>query len=94
MLNQKTSKGAGAMTELIKNYIEKIQIGKGQSYKNLTLYQRLIKYEQIHGNCNVPSGWLNDPQLASWVVKQRQSKKKGLLKKERMKKLDEIGMRW
>jgi ARG and Rhodanese-Phosphatase-superfamily-associated Protein domain len=41
MLNQKTSKGAGAMTELIKNYIEKIQIGKGQSYKNLTLYPLL-----------------------------------------------------
>ena len=26
------------MTDLIKNYLEKIQIGKGQSYKNLTLY--------------------------------------------------------
>ena len=29
------------MTELIKNYLEKIQIGKGQPYKNLTLYPLL-----------------------------------------------------
>ena len=29
------------MTDLIKNYLEKIKIGKGQSYKNLTLYPLL-----------------------------------------------------
>ena len=29
------------MTELIKNYLEKIQIGKGQSFKNLSLYPLL-----------------------------------------------------
>ena len=26
------------MADLIKNYLEKIKIGAGQSYKNLTLY--------------------------------------------------------
>jgi len=35
---KKTAKERKPMTELIKNYFEKIQIGKGQSYKNLTLY--------------------------------------------------------
>ena len=31
------------MTELIKNYLEKIRIGKGQSYKNLTLYPVVVR---------------------------------------------------
>jgi hypothetical protein len=35
-----------------------------------------------------------DPQLGSWVVKQRYRRKKGLLKEERIRKLNEVWMRW
>ena len=34
----------------------------------------------------------SDPQLGSWVVKQRYRRKKGLLKNERIRKLDEVVM--
>jgi hypothetical protein len=57
------------------------------------MYQRLTKYKTIHGDCNVPQEWKEDPQLGSWVVKQRYRRKKGLLKEDRARKLDEVGMR-
>jgi hypothetical protein len=57
------------------------------------MYQRLVRYKEILGNCNVPSGWEDDPQLGSWVFKQRYRRKKGLLNEERIRKLDEVGMR-
>ena len=58
------------------------------------MYQRLVRYKQVHGNCNVPSEWKEDPQLGSWVVKQRYRRNKGLLKEERIRKLDKVGMMW
>jgi hypothetical protein len=58
------------------------------------MYQRQVRYKKIHGDCDVPSGWRDDPQHDSWVVKQRHLKSKELLKDERMKKLEELGMRW
>jgi hypothetical protein len=33
-------------------------------------YQKLVAYKQLHGDCNVPSSWEEDPFLASWVHKQ------------------------
>jgi hypothetical protein len=56
--------------------------------------QRLVNYKKDYGDCDVPSGWQEDPQLGSWVVRQRYLKSKGLLKDERMRKLEEVGMRW
>jgi len=58
------------------------------------MHQRLVNYKRIHGNCNVPSEWKEDPQLGSWVVKQRYQRMKGQLSDERMRKLEEAGMRW
>ena len=58
------------------------------------MYQRLVNYKSVRGDCNVPSGWQEDPQLGSWVVKLRQRRKKELLKEERISKLDEAGMGW
>jgi len=58
------------------------------------MYQRLIKYREAHGDCEVPSEWKENPQLGSWVVKQGYWGKKGLLKEDRIKKLDEVGVWW
>jgi hypothetical protein len=35
-----------------------------------------VAYKVAHGDCHVPSRWPEDPQLASWVSKQRAGKKK------------------
>jgi hypothetical protein len=32
---------------------------------------RLVAYKAEHGNCRVPVGWAEDPQLAKWVTIQR-----------------------
>jgi hypothetical protein len=65
---------------------------QGQAWNEM--FQRLIRYKEVHGDCDVPSGWKEDPQLGSWVVKQRYRGKKGLLTEERIGRLDEVGMRW
>jgi hypothetical protein len=58
------------------------------------MYQRLVKYKKVYRDCNVMSGLQSDPQLSSWVVKQRYLKSKGLLKDERVRKLKGVGMKW
>jgi hypothetical protein len=58
------------------------------------MYQRLVNYKKACGDCDVPSSWKEDPQLVSWVVKQRYWRKKGMLKEEWVRKLDEVWMIW
>jgi len=58
------------------------------------MYRRLAQYYEAYGDCDVPSGWKEDPRLGSWVVKQRYRRNKGPLKEKRINKLDEVGMRW
>jgi hypothetical protein len=36
---------------------------------------KLIEYKVAHGDCKVPVGWAEDPQLGSWVRSQRKAKK-------------------
>jgi hypothetical protein len=58
------------------------------------MYQRLVSFLKAHGVGAVPLELKGDPQLGSWVVKQRHRKRNGLLSKERVRKLDEAVMRW
>jgi hypothetical protein len=37
---------------------------------------RLAAYKVAHGDCRVPQGWAEDPQLGSWVSQQRHYKRK------------------
>jgi hypothetical protein len=36
---------------------------------------KLKEYKHVHGGCNVPQGWAEDPALANWVQHQRASKR-------------------
>jgi len=60
---------------LTKDRIQKLEaigfIWCRQDHSWNEMYQRLVKYEVAHGDCNVLSEWKADPQLGSWVVKQR-----------------------
>jgi Helicase associated domain len=58
------------------------------------MYQRLTKYKAKHGDCNIPSAFPSDPDLANWVANQRHRKKIGSLSADRVRKLDEIGFLW
>jgi hypothetical protein len=63
-------------------------------------FEDLIAYKNEHGDCNVPSQWAENKQLARWVSKQRtqyKNKEKGKKRNitdERIKQLEEIGFEW
>ena len=54
----------------------------------------LQAYKYDNGDCNVPQGYQVNPQLGSWVNKQRQNFKKGKLPAEQVRRLQELGMIW
>jgi hypothetical protein len=62
---------------------------------------RLAAYKAEHGDCNVPSRWVEDPQLGTWVGTQRKRKKQldrgkpgcGLTA-ARVAKLEALGFAW
>ena len=58
------------------------------------MYRRLVSYLKAHGVGAVPLELKGDPQLGSWVAKQRHRRKKGQLNEKRIRKLDEVGMWW
>ena len=58
------------------------------------MYGQLIAYKKIHGDCNVPRGYSDNPKLGTWVKGQRSSKKKGKLSSEKIQKLESIGFSW
>lgn len=58
------------------------------------MFQRLLVYRADFGNCNVPMGWSNDPELSIWVAHQRYQKRKKILGVCRTQRLDEVGFVW
>jgi hypothetical protein len=54
----------------------------------------LLAFKAVHGHCNVPSGYREDPSLAIWVFNSRRQRKLGVLSDDRIKQLDEIGFSW
>ena len=63
-------------------------------------FAKLKAYKQVHGHCNVPKGYEDDPQLGIWVNKQRssykdpQAGKSFAMTPERIDKLQNIGFEW
>jgi len=58
------------------------------------MYEKLVEYKSIHGNCNVPINWFENSQLGRWVSGQRKAKKEDKLGEERIKQLTKIGFIW
>jgi len=56
--------------------------------------EELKQYKEKHGDCDVPSRYKANPQLATWVAKQRWLYKNGELSDEQSILLDEIGFSW
>ena len=57
-------------------------------------FQELVDYKEKHRDCLVPDKWEENKQLSGWVGAQRANKKKGVLDRERVKRLDELGFSW
>jgi hypothetical protein len=58
------------------------------------MFDELVGYFKIHGNCNVPQRWAPNPRLAAWVMVQRRFKRTGQISSSRIQKLEEIGFEW
>ncbi len=64
--------------------------------------QDLIEYKRIHGHCNVPSRYADDPSLGQWCSQLRRGYKafingkgpKRGMNKERIKELEKVGFEW
>ena len=55
------------------------------------------KYYETHGNLKIPRGFQFDGtgiNLNTWIITQRNNRKKGKLSEDKIKKLDSIGMDW
>jgi hypothetical protein len=55
-------------------------------------YQKLVKFKEINGHCNVSRFDMQNLRLGKWICDQRFHKKR--LSPERIKKLDDIGFDW
>ena len=61
------------------------------------MFKRLQKYQEEHGDLLVPQRWQGDgerPTLGNWVHEHRKAYRQGILRKERIKKLNDIGFAW
>ncbi|KAJ1639549.1 hypothetical protein T492DRAFT_577550, partial [Pavlovales sp. CCMP2436] len=64
------------------------------------MFEQLKGYKQLKGDCIVPEGWPDNPQLAKWVQRQRQEAKnlnegkKAKIDHERISELEDIGFHW
>ena len=57
-------------------------------------FARLVAFRARFGHCDVVDKWTEDPQLGAWVSKQCQFRKKGVLKLEYIRRLEELGFTW
>ena len=59
------------------------------------MFLKLVEFKKIHGHCNVPFNWSENPKLAWWVVNQRRRRtKNGPLSEKRIRLLNEVGFQW
>jgi hypothetical protein len=54
----------------------------------------LEAYKAAHGDCNVPTHYKLNPQLGTWVHKQRTLKGAGKLLQGRLQQLEAVGFAW
>lgn len=58
------------------------------------MFTSLCQFKNIHGHCNVPQRWAENPELANWVANQRQMKRKNILNEDFLGRLNEIDFVW
>jgi len=58
------------------------------------MFAALTAYKQTHGDCNVPQGWKDNPQLARWCATQRTRYKKKKMPADHIERLEKLGFKW
>jgi len=73
-----------------------------QEAKWYARYDELLHFKSIHGHCNIPQNYKPNPKLARWMHRQRLDREnlvrgrkgKPQLQPERLKLLEEAGIKW
>ena len=95
MGNQRVRWKEGTLTANRRSQLEALGFGwhtLDSAWENMLA--ELKHYRDQHGHCNVPKGWRESPQLATWVNTQRTVKRSGRLSSVRKERLDAIGFEW
>jgi hypothetical protein len=58
------------------------------------MFAALVEYKNLHGDCNVPSRFISNPQLGQWVMIQRKAKRKNKINSNRLQRLEGLGFVW
>jgi hypothetical protein len=58
------------------------------------LYGELLQFKKRYGHCDVPQYWKPNLPLGSWVIRQRQKARMGVLTIQRYRKLKKAGFSW
>lgn len=57
-------------------------------------YAELLHFKAVHGSCDVPARWPDNPPLSHWVINQRQYRRLGKLNPEYERLLNDAGFIW
>ena len=57
-------------------------------------FNELISFEKIHGHCDVPNNYPENPSLGVWVEAQRRRCRQKKMAKDRINRLENIGFSW
>jgi superfamily II DNA or RNA helicase len=58
------------------------------------MFETLVKYKQKYGDCDVPSNFSEMEYLGSWAACQRKLRSDGLLSRDLIRRLEEVGFVW
>jgi superfamily II DNA or RNA helicase len=58
------------------------------------MFSALLQFKNTYDHCNVPDDWPDNPKLAKWVSHQRRFYRRGEIREERIRCLEEVGFIW
>jgi hypothetical protein len=97
--SMRSRKAAGELSEERMRLLEELGFKwavRGASNEDVwdARFQQLVAFKVAHGHCDVPFKWPDDPPFGHWVSRQRGDKRKGIIERDRAKRLDEICFNW
>ena len=98
LLRSRYKKGKLTLDDRQKQRLEKIGMQWGTKYENAweSAYQEAALYCERHGDLDIPTVYVTETglKLGRWIRRQRDAAKSGKLSEDRMKKLDDIDLKW
>jgi len=58
------------------------------------MFSELVRYKEVHRDCDVPQSWNEIPELGIWVYVQRRAFKSGKLSPDKVERLEALGFKW